>query len=115
MVNADRQLILAGLLSARIFRMQTNISELLGFSMSQQSRMACTVTPNESTPPAWAAFPSFLFPHICVISPALIIYRVVQGRSVEVMASSRAASSRQGRVSTMKFVDDTSSKNDVVR
>ncbi|KAF4610038.1 hypothetical protein D9613_010489 [Agrocybe pediades] len=125
-------IILAGLLSARIFRMQTNLSELLGSSMSQQSRytriamiciessalivvvgMACTVTPNESTPPAWAAFPSFLFPHICVISPVLIIYRVAQGRSVEVMESTRADSSRQGRVSTMEFVDDTSSKNDV--
>ncbi|KAF9559955.1 hypothetical protein CPC08DRAFT_708418 [Agrocybe pediades] len=112
-------IVLAILLAARILYLQARLSRLLGSAMSQQSpytkiAIMCIESSalifvfgvifiialfNPSSFDGWIPVPFFLFPHICVISPVLIIYRVAQGRSIEVMTSD----SNGGRVSTLNF------------
>ncbi|KAF9559958.1 hypothetical protein CPC08DRAFT_708421 [Agrocybe pediades] len=115
-------IVLAAMLSGRILYMQRRLSKLLGSASGrpQSPYIKIAAMCIESSAlivvfsvasiiatllaySSWIGFLYLLLPHICVISPVLIIYRVAQGRSIEVMTSNLDG----GRVSTMNFGGDT--------
>ncbi|KAF4610043.1 hypothetical protein D9613_010484 [Agrocybe pediades] len=115
-------IILTGLLAARILYQQTRLSKLLGSAMSRQSPytkiammciessalivlvgVACIITTFVAY--LWSGFPYMILPHICVISPVLIVYRVAQGRSLETVTSDCS----EGRMSAINFQGDAQS------
>ncbi|KAF4610042.1 hypothetical protein D9613_010485 [Agrocybe pediades] len=112
--------ILTSLLAVRILYQQARLRRLLEPASSWQSSytkivMICV----ESSalivvvgaagiavyflPWYYELLPSFLLPHICVISSLLIVYRVAQGRSFETIASG----SGRGRMTAINFRDNT--------
>ncbi|KAF9559960.1 hypothetical protein CPC08DRAFT_762997 [Agrocybe pediades] len=116
-------IILSGLLSTRIIYIQRRLSNLLGSELSHQSPytkivmmciessalivaigVACIISVYASESAQWFTFPFFLLPHICVISQMLIINRVAQGRTIELLTSDHDGGRR---VSTMIFGNDT--------
>ncbi|KAF4612923.1 hypothetical protein D9613_010920 [Agrocybe pediades] len=118
--------ILTSLLAVRILYQQMRLRRLLGSAWSQQSpytniaiiciessalivvvAVACITTTFLVNLKPWRVFPYFLQPHICVISSLLIVYRVAQGRSLEI----NTADASGGRISTINFRDNTQSIN----